>query len=112
MKTIRLLVLGWYFQFKMISRSAFEGSGQVIWPLFFATVAFFVFRAGDSPRTLLYASLGRRGDGHVVGDKHDRRRGDAAGALARAVVRLLRRVQLSRSIGLPSRTCPRSATSP
>ena len=34
------------------------GVGQVIYPLFFATVAFFVFRAGDSPRTLLYASLG------------------------------------------------------
>jgi ABC-2 type transport system permease protein len=43
---------------KMISRSPFEGFGQVIYPLFFATVAFLVFRAGDSPRTLLYASLG------------------------------------------------------
>ena len=43
---------------KMISRSPFEGVGQVIYPLFFATVAFFVFRAGDSPRTLVYASLG------------------------------------------------------
>src|SRR5213078_1259344 len=32
--------------------------GNVIYPLFFATVAFFVFQAGDSPRTLLYASLG------------------------------------------------------
>jgi ABC-2 type transport system permease protein len=43
---------------KMIARSPFEGFGQVLYPLFFATVAFFVFRAGDSPRTLLYASLG------------------------------------------------------
>jgi ABC-2 type transport system permease protein len=43
---------------KMISRSPFEGFGQVLWPLFFATVAFFVFRAGTSPRSLLYASLG------------------------------------------------------
>src|SRR3954447_17338869 len=42
----------------MIMRSAFDGVGQVIYPLFFATVAFFVFRAGDSPRTLVYASLG------------------------------------------------------
>ncbi|HEX9350968.1 MAG TPA: hypothetical protein VF877_06825, partial [Gaiellaceae bacterium] len=58
MRALRLLGMGWYFQFKMISRSAFEGIGQVIWPLFFATIAFFVFRAGDSPRTLLYASLG------------------------------------------------------
>jgi ABC-2 type transport system permease protein len=58
MRVIRLLSMGWFFQFKMISRSAFDGIGQVIYPLFFATVAFFVFRAGDSPRTLLYASLG------------------------------------------------------
>ena len=58
MRTLRLLALGWLFHFKMIMRSAFDGVGQVIYPLFFATVAFFVFRAGDSPRTLLYASLG------------------------------------------------------
>jgi ABC-2 type transport system permease protein len=57
-KTLRLLAVGWYFQFKMISRSPFEGFGQVIWPLFFATVAFFMFEAGDDPKTLLYASLG------------------------------------------------------
>ena len=58
MRTLRLLGIGWLFHFKMIMRSAFDGIGQVIYPLFFATVAFFVFRAGDSPRTLLYASLG------------------------------------------------------
>ncbi|HEV8603403.1 MAG TPA: ABC transporter permease [Gaiellaceae bacterium] len=58
MRALRLLGVGWVFHFKMISRSAFDGVGQVIYPLFFATVAFFVFRAGDSPRTLLYASLG------------------------------------------------------
>ena len=58
MRVIRLLWVGWLYNMKMISRSPFEGFGQVIYPLFFATVAFFVFRAGDSPRTLLYASLG------------------------------------------------------
>ncbi|HEV3480683.1 MAG TPA: ABC transporter permease [Gaiellaceae bacterium] len=58
MKTLRLLAVGWYFQFKIISRSPFEGIGQVIYPLFFATVAFFIFRASDSPQTLLYAALG------------------------------------------------------
>jgi ABC-2 type transport system permease protein len=57
-KAVRLLAVGWYYQFKMISRSPFEGIGQVIYPLFFATVAFFIFRASDSPRTLLYAALG------------------------------------------------------
>jgi len=58
MRVIRLLWVGWLYNMKMISRSPFEGFGQVIYPLFFATVAFFVFRAGDSPRPLLYASLG------------------------------------------------------
>jgi ABC-2 type transport system permease protein len=58
MSIVRLLAMGWLFHFKMISRSAFEGVGNVVYPLFFATVSFFVFRAGDSPRTLLYASLG------------------------------------------------------
>jgi ABC-2 type transport system permease protein len=57
-RTLRLLAFGWYFQFKTISRSPFEGFGQVLWPLFFATVAFLMFRAGSDPKTLLYASLG------------------------------------------------------
>jgi len=57
-RTLRLLGVGWLYHLKMIARSPFEGYGQVIYPLFFATVAFFVFRAGDSPRTLIYASLG------------------------------------------------------
>ena len=58
MRVLRLLGVGWHYHLKMISRSPFEGFGQILYPLFFATVAFFVFRAGDSPRTLLYASLG------------------------------------------------------
>ena len=58
MSSLRLLAVGWLLQFKMILRSPFDGIGNVIYPLFFATVAFFVFRAGDSPRTLIYASFG------------------------------------------------------
>lgn len=58
MRGLRLLAVGWLLNVKMTSRSAFDGIGQVVYPLFFATVAFFVFRAGDSPRSLLYASLG------------------------------------------------------
>jgi ABC-2 type transport system permease protein len=58
MSSLRLLAVSWVLQFKMIMRSPFDGFGNVIYPLFFATVAFFVFRAGHSPRTLLYASLG------------------------------------------------------
>jgi ABC-2 type transport system permease protein len=58
MSSIRVLAVGWMLQFKMILRSPFDGIGNVIYPLFFATVAFFVFRAGHSPRTLIYASFG------------------------------------------------------
>ena len=58
MKTIRFVAVSWLLQFKMIMRSPFDGIGNVIYPLFFATTAFFVFRAGNSPRTLIYASLG------------------------------------------------------
>jgi ABC-2 type transport system permease protein len=54
----RLLAIGWLFHFKMISRSAFDGLLGVMYPLFFATVAFFMFRAGGGEETLLYASLG------------------------------------------------------
>ena len=58
MNALRIMAFGWYFQFKAISRSPFEGLFQIIWPLFFATVAFLMFRVGTDPKTLLYASLG------------------------------------------------------
>ena len=58
MSSLRFVGVSWLLQFKMIMRSPFDGFGNVIYPLFFATVAFFVFRAGSSPRTLVYASLG------------------------------------------------------
>jgi ABC-2 type transport system permease protein len=58
MSTLRLLAVSWYLQFKMILRSPFDGIGNVLYPLFFATTALLVFRAGHSPRTLIYASLG------------------------------------------------------
>jgi ABC-2 type transport system permease protein len=53
----RLLLLGWVFHLKMLSRSAFDGVLGILYPLFFATVAFFMFREGGG-ETLLYASLG------------------------------------------------------
>jgi ABC-2 type transport system permease protein len=58
MSSLRFLAVSWLLQFKMIMRSPFDGIGNVVYPLFFATTAFFVFRAGESPRTLIYASLG------------------------------------------------------
>jgi ABC-2 type transport system permease protein len=58
MRLARLLVLGWMFNLKMLSRSAFDGLLGILYTLFFATVAFFMFRAGHDSKTLLYASPG------------------------------------------------------
>ena len=58
MTTARLLWVGWLMQMKMLARSSFNTLLGIVYPLFFATVAFFMFRAGDDPKPLLYASLG------------------------------------------------------
>ena len=58
MRTLRLLALGWLFQMKMLMRSSFNSWLGVLYPLFFATIAFFMFRSGAGSRPLLYASLG------------------------------------------------------
>ncbi len=57
-RTARLLALGWLLYVKMATRSAFDGLLGILYPLFFATVAFFMFRAGHDTKSLLYASLG------------------------------------------------------
>jgi ABC-2 type transport system permease protein len=57
-RPLRLLLLGWALHLKMMSQSAFDGLLGVLWPLFFATVAFFMFRAGAGGETLVYASFG------------------------------------------------------
>jgi len=54
----RLLFMGWFFNLKMASRSSFDGLLAILYPLFFATVAFFMFKAGADSKSLLYASLG------------------------------------------------------
>jgi ABC-2 type transport system permease protein len=56
-RSLRVLGLGWVLHFKLLSRSSFNGVLGIVYPLFFATVAFFLFREG-SPHALLYASLG------------------------------------------------------
>jgi ABC-2 type transport system permease protein len=55
---LRVLGVGWLLHLKMLTRSAFDGILGVVWPLFFATVAFFMFRAGGDPDSLIYAGLG------------------------------------------------------
>lgn len=58
MRSLRLLRLGWLLHVKMMMRSAFNGVLSIVWPMFFATTAFLMFRVGHDPHTLLYASLG------------------------------------------------------
>src|SRR5262245_62345900 len=58
MGVLRVLGVGWYFHLKMLTRDPFNGLLQILYPLFFATVAFFMFQAGGSAKTLVYASLG------------------------------------------------------
>jgi ABC-2 type transport system permease protein len=52
MAGLRLLGFAWLLHVKMMSRSAFDGFLAILWPLFFATVAFFMFRTGHGASTL------------------------------------------------------------
>ena len=52
MRVVRLLALGWAVNLKMLSKSAFDGFLGVLWPLFFATIAFLMYRVGHDPKTL------------------------------------------------------------
>jgi ABC-2 type transport system permease protein len=52
MAGLRLLGFAWLMHVKMMSRSAFDGFLAILWPLFFATVAFFMFRTGHGASTL------------------------------------------------------------
>ena len=58
MRTARVLAIGWYLHLKMLSRSAFDGVLGVLWPLFFATIAFLMYGAGGDDEALLYAAVG------------------------------------------------------
>ncbi len=54
----RMLTVTWWLQLKMLSASAFNGILQFVWPLFFATTAFLVYRQNGDPAALVYAGLG------------------------------------------------------
>jgi ABC-2 type transport system permease protein len=58
MQSLRLLGMGWLFQLRMQWRDPFTGIFAVLYPMFFATVAFLMFRTSSAPQALLYASLG------------------------------------------------------
>jgi ABC-2 type transport system permease protein len=56
--TLRLLLVGWWFQLKMRSRSAFDGILGVLYPLFFATSVLLMYREGGSAKALIGAAVG------------------------------------------------------
>jgi ABC-2 type transport system permease protein len=58
MRVLRLLAVSYWLHLKMIAVSAFDGIFQVIWPLYFATVAFLVYGRVDDPDVMVYAGLG------------------------------------------------------
>jgi len=57
-RNLRLLAVAWVLNVKQLTRSSFDSLLAILWPLFFATVAFFMFRAGGDPEALVYAALG------------------------------------------------------
>ena len=63
--------LGWRFHLKMLMRDPFNGLLSVLYPLFFATVAFFMFQAGGSPEAPALRLARRLRDGDLVGDEHE-----------------------------------------
>jgi ABC-2 type transport system permease protein len=53
-----MLAVSYWLHVKMLAVSAFDGFFQVVWPLFFATTAFLVYRQSNDPQALVYAGLG------------------------------------------------------
>jgi len=58
MSVVRILWAGWKFHVKSLTLSGFFLLTSVIQPIIFASVAYFMFRAGARPGTLLYVALG------------------------------------------------------
>ncbi len=57
-RRLRMLGVCYWLSLKTLAASAFDGIFQVVWPLFFATTAFLVFRQNGDPAALVYAGLG------------------------------------------------------
>jgi ABC-2 type transport system permease protein len=55
---MRLFYAGWKFHLKSLTLSGFFLLVSVLQPLIFATIAFYMWKAGKSPGTLLYVALG------------------------------------------------------
>jgi ABC-2 type transport system permease protein len=58
MTVLRLIWVGWRFHVKSLTLSGFFILTSVLQPIIFASVAYYMFRAGARPGTLLYVALG------------------------------------------------------
>ncbi len=54
----RLLIVGWWLNLKLFAASAFDGVLGIVYPLFFATAAFLIYRIQGDPDVMVYAGLG------------------------------------------------------
>lgn len=57
-RTARMLLVATWLQLKIVATSAFDGFLNVVWPLFFATTAFLLYRQSSDPQALVYSGLG------------------------------------------------------
>jgi ABC-2 type transport system permease protein len=53
---LRLVLIAWWFQLKIRSRSAFDGLLSMVYPLFFATTIFLMYRAGSAGDSALVSA--------------------------------------------------------
>jgi ABC-2 type transport system permease protein len=58
MRTLKVVSSGFQMNLKMLATSTFFLLTSVVQPIIFATIAFYMFRAGGRSGTLLYAALG------------------------------------------------------
>ena len=70
---LRLFWIGWLFHLKSLMHSLFFVLISVLQPVIFASLAYFMFRAGAEPRDTAARLARRDRDGDLVG--HDGRRG-------------------------------------
>jgi ABC-2 type transport system permease protein len=57
MRIARLLAVCWWFQLKQMTKAGLFVFTSIIEPLIFATLSYYLFKAGHRPGTLLYAAL-------------------------------------------------------
>jgi ABC-2 type transport system permease protein len=55
---IRAIATGVRIHVKQFTRNAFDLSGVILWPILYATIAYYLLDAKDNPKLLLAASLG------------------------------------------------------